>query len=184
MTVTIHGISASKGLAIGRVRALDRGRLEASERRLEPSQIEAEVERFGRAVDEARLELRAVKARIPVDTPKEIAAFIDTHLLMLEDEAISRAPINYIREMRCNAEWALKLECDALVAVFDSMDDPYLRTRKDDVEHVANRVQHFLHGGSGAIAHAHDTAGARIISPTTLPRPTPCSCSTGESRGS
>ena len=163
MTVTIHGISASKGLAIGRVRALDRGRPEASERRLEPSQIEAEVERFGRAVDEARLELRAVKARIPVDTPKEIAAFIDTHLLMLEDEAISRAPINYIREMRCNAEWALKLECDALVAVFDSMDDPYLRTRKDDVEHVANRVQHFLHGGSGAIAHAHDTAGARII---------------------
>ena len=163
MTVTIHGISASKGLAIGRVRALDRGRPEASERRLEPSRIEAEVERFGRAVDEARLELRAVKARIPVDTPKEIAAFIDTHLLMLEDEAISRAPINYIREMRCNAEWALKLECDALVAVFDAMDDPYLRTRKDDVEHVANRVQHFLHGGSGSIAHTDDTAGARII---------------------
>ena len=163
MTVTIHGISASKGFAIGRVRALDRGRPEASERRLEPSQIEAEVERFGRAVDEARLELRAVKARIPVDTPKEIAAFIDTHLLMLEDEAISRAPINYIREMRCNAEWALELECDALVAVFDAMDDPYLRTRKDDVEHVANRVQHFLHGGSGAIAHTDDTVGARII---------------------
>ena len=163
MTVTIHGISASKGFAIGRVRALDRGRPEASERRLEPSQIEAEVERFGRAVDEARLELRAVKARIPVDTPKEIAAFIDTHLLMLEDEAISRAPINYIREMRCNAEWALELECDALVAVFDAMDDPYLRTRKDDVEHVANRVQHFLHGGSGTIAHTDDTVGARII---------------------
>ena len=163
MTVTIHGISASNGLAIGRVRALDRGRPEASERRLEPSQIEAEVERFGRAVDEAHLELRAVKARIPVNTPKEIAAFIDTHLLMLEDEAISRAPINYIREMRCNAEWALKLECDALVAVFDSMDDTYLRTRKDDVEHVVNRVQHFLHGGSGTIAHPDDTSATRII---------------------
>ena len=163
MTFTIHGISASKGIAIGRVRALDRGRPEATERRLDPSQVEAEVERFGRAVNAARLELRAVKARIPEATPKEIAAFIDTHLLMLEDEAISRAPIKYIREMPCNAEWALKLECDALVAVFDAMDDSYLRTRKDDVEHVVNRVQNFLRGGSGGIPHDGDSVDGRIL---------------------
>ncbi|MCY4286221.1 MAG: phosphoenolpyruvate--protein phosphotransferase [Thiotrichales bacterium] len=146
MTFTIHGISASKGVAIGRVHALERDRSEVVERQLDPSRIEAEVERFARAVDAARLELRAVKARIPDGTPREIAAFIDTHLLMLEDEAISSAPIAYIREKRCNAEWALKLECDALVAVFDAMDDPYLRTRKNDVEHVVNRVQIHLGG--------------------------------------
>ena len=72
MTFTIHGISASKGIAIGRVYTVDRGRPEATERRLEPSLIEAEVERFDRAVDAARLDLRAVKARIPEGTPKEI----------------------------------------------------------------------------------------------------------------
>ena len=163
MTFTIQGISASKGIAIGRVRAVDRGRPEATERRLAPSEIEAEVERFGRAVDTARLELRAVKARIPDGTPKEIAAFIDTHLLMLEDEAISRAPITYIREMGCNAEWALKLERDALVAVFDAMDDPYLRTRKDDVEHVVNRVQIHLQGERRKTPPSDETAAGRII---------------------
>ena len=82
MTFTIHGISASKGIAIGRVHAVDRGRFDAVERRLDPSQVEAEIERFGRAVDAARIELRAVKARIPKETPREIAAFIDTHLLI------------------------------------------------------------------------------------------------------
>ena len=172
MTFTIHGISASKGIAIGRVSAVDRGRPEVVERRLDPSRIEAEVERFGRAVDAARLELRAVKSRIPEGTPREIAAFIDTHLLMLEDEAISRAPIAYIREMRCNAEWALKLECDALVAVFDAMDDPYLRTRKDDVEHVVNRVQIHLRGErrtvpppaeAGRIIYADDLTPADTV---------------------
>ncbi len=164
MTFTIHGISASKGIAIGRVRAVDRGRSEAVERRLHPSQVEAEVERFGRAVDAARLELRAVKARIPRGTPAEIAAFIDTHLLMLEDEAISSAPIAYIREMRCNAEWALKLECDALVAVFDAMDDPYLRTRKDDVEHVVNRVRtHLREEGRTGPPPPDEAAAGRII---------------------
>ncbi len=163
MTFTIHGISASKGIAIGRVHAVDRGRSEVVERRLDPSLIEAEIERFGRAVDAARLELRAVKARIPEGTPREIAAFIDTHLLMLEDEAISRAPIAYIREMRCNAEWALKLECDALVAVFDAMDDPYLRTRKDDVEHVVNRVQLHLRGERRTASPPDGAAAGRII---------------------
>ena len=163
MTFTIHGISASKGVAIGRVHAVRRGRSEAVERRLDPSQVEAEVERFGRAVDAARLELRAVKARIPEGTPREIAAFIDTHLLMLDDEAISSAPITYIREIRCNAEWALKLECDALVAVFDAMDDPYLRTRKDDVEHVVNRVQIHLRGGRHATPPPDEAPAGRII---------------------
>ena len=163
MTFTIHGISASKGIAIGRVHAVDRGISEATERTLDPSRIEEEVTRFGKAVDAARLELRAVKARIPEGTPKEIAAFIDTHLLMLEDEAISRAPIKYIREMRCNAEWALRLERDALVAVFDAMDDPYLRTRKDDVEHVVNRVQIHLQAGGAKTPPSARTPAGRIV---------------------
>ena len=163
MTFTIHGISASNGVAIGRVHAVDRGRTEVVERRIEPSQVEAEISRFGRAVDAARLELRAVKARIPAGTPREIAAFIDTHLLMLEDEAISKAPVTYIRDMRCNAEWALKLECDALVAVFDAMDDAYLRTRKNDVEHVVNRVQIYLQGERRETSPSSEPAAGRII---------------------
>ena len=57
---------------------MDRGRPEVAERRLDPARIEAEVSRFGEAVHAARLELRAVKTRIPEGTPKEIAAFIDT----------------------------------------------------------------------------------------------------------
>ena len=163
MTFTIHGISASKGIAIGRVRIVDRGRPEVTERSLDPSRIEAEVRRFRRAVQAARRELRSVKARIPEGTPKEIAAFIDAHLLMLEDEAISKAPIACIRGKRCNAEWALKLQRDALVAVFDEIDDPYLRARKDDVEHVVNRVQSHLQGRRRKEPPPGETAAGKII---------------------
>ena len=92
----------------------------------------------------ARNDLRAVRKRIPEDTSADIAAFIDTHLLMLEDSALTKAPIQLIRARRCNAEWALKLQRDALVSVFEEMDDPYLRTRKDDVEHVVARIQRIL----------------------------------------
>ena len=163
MTFTVHGISASKGIAIGRVRIVDRGRPEVAERSLDPSRIEPEVRRFRRAVQAARRELRSVKARIPEGTPKEIAAFIDAHLLMLEDEAISKAPIACIRERRCNAEWALKLQRDALVAVFEEIDDPYLRARKDDVEHVVNRVQIHLQGRRRKESPSGESAAGKII---------------------
>jgi hypothetical protein len=66
---------------------------------------------------------------------------------MLEDAALVDAVIERIRTAACNAEWALLAQRDALLAVFDSLDDAYLRTRRDDVAHVVERL---LAGGGGA----------------------------------
>lgn len=63
---------------------------------------------------------------------------------MMEDPSITQAPMEHIRTLACNAEWALQIQRDALCRVFDEMDDPYLRTRKDDVDHVIRRVQRLL----------------------------------------
>ena len=147
MSFTLHGISASKGIAIGKVHVLRRGMLDVPERRLSGAQVGGEIGRFKAALRAASRELKAIKARIPSDTRAEIAAFIDTHLLMLEDTALSTGTLQAIRERRCNAEHALKLQRDAIVSVFDAMDDAYLRTRRDDVDHVVNRVQRILSGG-------------------------------------
>ncbi|MDJ0861425.1 MAG: phosphoenolpyruvate--protein phosphotransferase [Gammaproteobacteria bacterium] len=144
MTIALQGICASKGVAIGHIYIVDRGQLDVNEYLLAAKDVDAEVARFLDAVGIARNDLRAVRERIPADTSADIAAFIDTHLLMLEDSALTKAPIQLIRARRCNAEWALKLQRDALVSVFEEMDDPYLRTRKDDVEHVVARIQRIL----------------------------------------
>ena len=141
---TLHGVSASKGVAIGKVHIVERGLLDVSEQSIKPSRVKNEVARFRRALKSARDELKAVKTKIPPDTATDICAFIDTHLLMLEDSALTNAPVKYIQNKHCNAEWALKLQRDALVAVFEAMDDPYLRTRKDDIDHVVNRIQRIL----------------------------------------
>ncbi len=144
MTLALQGICASKGVAIGRLYIVDRGALDVNEYLLVEEDVEPEVERFLAAVDTARDELRAVRERIPRDTSADIAAFIDTHLLMLEDSALTKAPVQLVRARRCNAEWALKLQRDALVSVFEEMNDPYLRTRRNDVEHVVARIQRIL----------------------------------------
>lgn len=144
MSIALCGSSVSPGTAIGRARVQQLGQLDVSEYALPARHLDAEVARLHRALEIAREQLRTIRARIPSDTPQDIAAFIDTHLLMLDDSAFSRVPAEIIHQRRCNAEWALKLQQDALVQVFDAMEDPYLRTRRDDVEHLVRRVQQIL----------------------------------------
>lgn len=156
MAITLTGSSVSSGIAVGKARVLHHGQLNIVEYTLPASSLDREVERLHQALDQARAQLQGIRAHIPDDTPQDIAAFIDTHLLMLDDSAFSRVPEGIIRERRCNAEWALKMQQDSLVQVFDSMEDPYLRTRRDDVEHVVRRIQQFLLRGEQAIG-AHET---------------------------
>ncbi len=144
MSLVLSGIGVSRGVAIGEAHVLQRGDLEILEYAIPRALLDAEVERFRGAVASAKNQLKAIRSQIPGNTPPDIVAFIDTHLLMLADETLADAPAKLIRARACNAEWALKLQRDALVTVFEEMDDPYLRTRKDDVDHVVNRIQRIL----------------------------------------
>ena len=107
-------------------------------------QVGAEIKRLSDAVREARAQLRRVRTHLPSTTSADVAAFIDVHLMMVEDEALTENAARAIKERLCNAEWALKLQRDELVAAFEEMQDPYLRERKDDVDQVINRIQRVL----------------------------------------
>jgi phosphoenolpyruvate-protein phosphotransferase (PTS system enzyme I) len=140
LTYTLHGVAVSRGIAIGRVHIVERNQFEIAEIRLHGNEVEQEVERLLDAVALARRHLRDIRDNISGSTPADIAAFIDTHLLMLEDAALSEEPVRLIREQRCNAEWAVKLQRDKLVTVFEEIGDDYLRTRRDDVDNVVDRI--------------------------------------------
>jgi len=150
MTLTIAGTGISRGIAIGRAQRLDDGELEVYEAVIPKELIEDEVARFRRAVRTARQQLKAIRNSIPETTSADITDFIDTHLLMMEDSMLTATPIELIRSNQYNAEWALKTQRDELARVFDQMDDPYLRTRKDDIDHVVTRIQRILIGEKSA----------------------------------
>ena len=164
MSLALSGIGVSRGIAIGRAHVLLRGSIEVLESVLPEDLIENEVERFLQAVHSARLQLESLRERIPPGTRADIAAFIDTHRLMLDDATLVKTPVELIRERGCNAEWALKLQRDAVVEVFDRMDDPYLRTRRDEVDHVINRILRILLDTVGNEPHSDsDTLEQSII---------------------
>ncbi|HCB13229.1 MAG TPA: phosphoenolpyruvate--protein phosphotransferase, partial [Gammaproteobacteria bacterium] len=123
---------------------LQRNQPEISEYTIPDNIVEDEVQRFLNSLDIARRQLQDIRVRVPPTAPGDAAAFIDAHLLMLQDVTFTEAPIHLIRERRCNAEWALKIQRDLLIEIFEQMDDPYLRTRKDDIDHVVRRIQRIL----------------------------------------
>ncbi|MBU1193037.1 MAG: phosphoenolpyruvate--protein phosphotransferase [Gammaproteobacteria bacterium] len=144
MSVQLTGIGVSRGIAIGKAHILQRGDLEVLEYSIPAHLIDDEIQRFRRALEIARGQLSAIRSRIPPNTRADIVEFIDAHILMLEDSTLTVAPEHLIVHHQCNAEWALKLQRDALVSVFEAMDDAYLRMRKDDIDHVVTRIQRTL----------------------------------------
>ncbi len=150
MTVAICGTGLGGGIntAIGKAMLLTGDELHIEPAVIPANAVDLEVKRFREAVAKAVEQLHDIRHQIPESTPSDILEFIDTHLLMLEDKAISEAPVSSIREEGCSAEWALQLRRNQLVRVFDEMEDPYLRTRKDDVDHVVKRIQNILLGRS------------------------------------
>lgn len=147
MTLCLHGTRITSGVAIGPVHIVKRHDFEVEEHHIHEIFIEEEVDRYKKALSHAKIHLSSVLKDIPSSTPSEIVAFIDSHLLMLDDEMLSAAPVEIIRSQYCNAEWALKIQRDSIVSVFDAMNDDYLRTRRDDVDHVVNTIMQTLLSG-------------------------------------
>ncbi len=175
MTAALYGIGVCKGVGIGPAYVLNGDELNIPEIRIDEDEIDAEIERFENAIELARQDLDEIRRRVPSRSPLDLSSFIDTHLLMLADDALVKVPAETIRSRRCNAEWALKLQRDALIQIFRQMEDPYLRTRIDDVNYVVQQVQRILlnHPGhfgetidlplKGHIVVADDLSPAEII---------------------
>jgi phosphotransferase system enzyme I (PtsI) len=145
MTLSLHGvgIDGSRPVAIGDAFMLNR------EPTLAPAeiprhQVADELKRLDAALACARRHLEDIRGEIPAGTPKHIAEFIDAHLLMMTDSALVDATRDLIKARSVNASWALQSQRDTLVEIFDRMEDAYLRTRRDDIDHVVRQIQLFL----------------------------------------
>ena len=144
MSLWLSGIGISRGVAIGACHRMHGADLDIPEYRIGADDVTAEIARFKQAARDGREQLAAVREQIPANAPSEIGAFIETHLLMMADAALIDTVAARITDDLCNAEWALKLQSEELIDVFDQMDDSYLRTRRDDIVHVTARLQRVL----------------------------------------
>jgi len=149
---TMHGIGVSGGVAIGQAHLFAGMSAEANHYVITGVEVQREQRRYDRAVKEVREELHQLAESVRHSTAAELAPFVNVHLMLLEDGAFTEAPREIIREQHCNAEWALRMQLDELMAQFSDIEDPYLKAREDDVRQVAERVLGALAGSKRRIA--------------------------------
>ena len=172
MSFTLHGLAVSNGIAIGQAHLISQATLEVSHLVIGPRMVDKEVARFEAALASVRSEFETMKTGME-NSPTDIRAFIDLHLMILADPELSEVPKQIIRERRCNAEWAIVQQMEILVAQFEKIDDIYLRERSHDVRQVVERVVRELTGhpvkaakgvkGETLIVVAHDLSPSDVM---------------------
>ncbi|MBI3092215.1 MAG: phosphoenolpyruvate--protein phosphotransferase [Candidatus Tectomicrobia bacterium] len=164
-TVKVVGLGVSPGIAQGPAYLLDRSQPKIHKYSLQSHNVDAEVERFERAIEESRLQLQDIRERLARDFGTEHLYIIDSHILLLQDELLITNTIATIRQMEINAEWALKRSIEHFQTIFSSFDDDYLRARRADLQYLGNRVLRNLMGqgiermaadGEPVVIIAHD----------------------------
>ncbi|MCL6713882.1 phosphoenolpyruvate--protein phosphotransferase [Pseudomonas sp. R2.Fl] len=144
MRTLLSGHGASRGSALGRARVRLPHALEVAEQRIHANQVEAELRRLHVAVDATREEMHRLRDRLHGALAREVGEFLDLHALLLDDPELLYGLDELIRTGRYSADYALRLQRDRLAAVFEGMDDAYLKSRMDDLDHVIGRIHAHL----------------------------------------
>ena len=144
MTFSIHGLAVARGIAMGRAVLVASSRVDVAHYFIQPDQIESEIGRVVHARECVIEEINKLQQTLPKDAPPELAALLDVHMMLLQDEMLASGINTWVRERSYNAEWALTSQLEVVARQFDEMEDPYLRERKGDLEQVVERILRHL----------------------------------------
>ena len=162
----LSGIAASRGAALGRARVRLPHALEVEQAYIDESEVEAELARVHRAIDQVRDEMHQLRERLHGALAHEVGEFLDLHALLLDDPELLQGLDRYIRLKRYTADYALRRQRDRIANVFLGMDDAYLRSRIDDIDQVIGRIHAALHQRD---AELQGVAGDILVTDTIAP---------------
>ncbi len=164
MSFILQGIGVSEGIAIGHAHLAAPAALEVMHYLIPKNQVDKEIARLDSAFAVVRTEFEALQQSV-VDghARAEFSAFLDLHLMILEDPTLSESTRSMIEQTHCNAEWAMTQQMQVLLAQFEEIEDAYLRERKADVVQVVERVLKAMLGHPGYLPIASKLTGDSIL---------------------
>ena len=145
--VRIEGISASPGVAIGRVLVYDKGAPPVPRRRISAYQVEAETERFLQTLHQVSEEVLRTRRLVEIEQGADLARIFEAQLAMVQDVEVKERTLARIREKRYSAERAFSATLQDMKKAFDEVEDDYLRERLSDVLDFEYQVLTRLAGG-------------------------------------
>lgn len=144
----VKGNTASGGTVCGRVKYI--------ERRDKPKKLadapENEIIRFETALKRAEKQLSALSE----GADGTLAQICEIHSMMLEDEDYKDTVLNYIKNEKFTAEYAVTKAGETFAKMFKDTGDEYMSARADDVIDISRRL-------SGCLADENGEYGDMIL---------------------
>jgi len=162
------GIGVSPGLAISTAIVLDAENLVIPHRLIPAANVDPEIERFNRALNDSIQDLSHQRDELLAHQRKEIAAILDFHIGVLQDKSLVDQIGEEIRSHLSTAEYAVGVVMKKFAAVFSNMSDRYLAERVKDIHDIERQLlQRLL--GQDRLDLSHLTSDVVIIAHDLLP---------------
>lgn len=158
-----QGIGVSPGIARG-VAVVNVTTFEEPETYPIPeSRFESERNRLERALAETQRQIVSLQNQVRGAAGADNASIFDSHLLVLEDQAVLTQVYATMEDEKINIESAFYKVCHQYMESLRMIPDPYLRERAVDIQDVARRVLRNLRPGDHTEAPAEAAASHQHI---------------------
>lgn len=144
----LQGIAASSGISMAKAYRLIEPDLTFEKQKIED--VDAETLRLDESITASIRELEAIQQNAEKELGGDEAAIFNAHILVLKDPDLIGPIKEKIRTDKVNAEHALKETADMFIAMFESMENEYMRERAADIRDVTKRVLSRLLGVKAA----------------------------------
>lgn len=141
--VRLQGLGVAPGVGIGPVHLRDSGAVPVPEYRVAANAVEQEIGRFAKAVAQAERQLAKLRDKagtVHGASAEELGYLLEAHAQMLRSGQLREGVARRVRERHCNAEAAVAAEIEQILAAFAAIDDPYLRSRGEEVYQIGQRL--------------------------------------------
>jgi len=150
-SIHIRGLAASPGIIQGPVYLLEKRTIAIPHYWISDKETAGELQRFKGAVQKTQEEFTQIKERLCRYQGYTPISILDSYRLILRDEMLVKNTLDSIRTEKINAEWALQKTLESLKKFFLKVDAEYFRERKNDIDHVGERIFKNLVGTSEEI---------------------------------
>lgn len=140
----MKGLGTSPGIGIGKVFLYVEPEINVEKKNIESPELE--IERFNESINKAMEEIDYLYKRTLDEVGQDEAEIFTAHKMMLEDPEFINGVKGKINNENANAEWAVNEVANQFIAVFEGIEDEYLRARAADLKDVSSRLLRVLLG--------------------------------------
>ncbi len=138
--------ATSPGIAIGKALHLRHHGNIIVKTWIRDQDVETEIVRFKKAVFTSKEQISRIQAKLCRLEGNDQIDILESQRAFLQDDMLVNATVNYIKDLKINAEWALDKTLGDLRLSFVNVHEDYFKDRKQDIDYAGRRVMNNLLG--------------------------------------